>query len=353
MRVKLTLTLLASTFFLGTQAQITIKQADMPKKYQRYVAATIETDSASNFDATAGGANAVWDLSMVTFQADSLDTISFLRPAEIGYQDSFPSANLVFEEESDGGYIMAQSDENGIKWLGGVFTGDDSSMVIRFDKPLQYIKLPITSTSTHVDHGSFKIVQTMGEPPFQLTITIENTVQRSYEATGYGALKMPNGNSYDVLRLKVVEVDTSKTIVKSPLGSETTTDVEYEYYYEFWANDFGYPLAKIWVDSAYNDTSRVMEILDIENTSLGIEPSIQEMSFSVFPNPTSGQLNVHSPMDGGTVKIYNMAMQEVAVFAPNQTQRQMDVTHLPKGVYVVQLFSASNVPLASEKLVIQ
>lgn len=317
----------------------------MPKKFQRYAIAFVWTDEESNFDATAGGEMANWDLSSIKYDDDDVDTTQYLGPSETKYQDSFPTANIVFQEDENG-VIMARSSKDGIEWLGAVFEEDNMTRVLKFDKPLQHVKLPITNTSSHSDKSSFVFEEEFGPISFKSEITFS----RSYEATGYGTMKMKDNKEYDVLRLKIIEKDSTVNTQKSPLGTETSTEVTYEYYYEFWANGFGHPLARVEVDSAHHDSSMLIEVLDMSKTSVGTRRA-PEVSVSLYPNPASTTVNIQYPEEGVAVRILDVASKEV--LARNVGAGEMDVTHLQKGMYLVQVLSASGEPISVEKLMIE
>lgn len=334
-----------TTYTFYANAQITLKEADMPKKFQRYALAYVWTDEESNFDATTGGEKAAWDLSSLEYGDDDIDTTRYLGPSETKYQDSFPSANIVFQEDEDG-FVMAKSSKDGIEWLGAVFEEDGNTMVLKFDKPFQHVKLPITNTSSHSDESSFIIEQEFGPISFKN----ETVHKRSYEVTGYGTMKMKDNKDYDVLRLKIIERDSTITTQKSPLGTETSTEVDYEYYYEFWANGFGHPLARVEVDSAHHDSSMLIEVLDMSKTSVGTRRT-PEVSVSLYPNPASTTVNVQYSEEGVAVRILDITSKEVV--AKNVGMGEIDVTHLQKGMYLVQVLSTEGQAVSVKKLMIE
>jgi hypothetical protein len=63
-------------------------------------------------------------------------------------------------------------------------------------------------------------------------------------------------------------------------------------------------------------------------------------TFSVYPNPTSGILNIKSNEDVDNVTVYNLLGQNVASFDKNQiTDSSVDLSELSKGLYLVKITS--------------
>ena len=62
------------------------------------------------------------------------------------------------------------------------------------------------------------------------------------------------------------------------------------------------------------------------------------LSFSVYPNPTKGFLTIASSEQRiEQVAIYNLSGVLVNSYKPDHTQYKLDVSHLPAGVYFVQI----------------
>lgn len=79
---------------------------------------------------------------------------------------------------------------------------------------------------------------------------------------------------------------------------------------------------------------------------------------SIFPNPTSGMLYLRSDHYQGnfTLSVINMMGQEVSsqhVILNPGTATQLDVSHLKKGVYFVQMVTVGNEVLESRKMVLK
>ncbi|WP_179316173.1 T9SS type A sorting domain-containing protein [Winogradskyella undariae] len=74
-------------------------------------------------------------------------------------------------------------------------------------------------------------------------------------------------------------------------------------------------------------------------SSLGIEDNTFE-AFSVYPNPTSGVLNIQSTQDVDNVTVFNLLGQSVASFTKNEiTNSSINLSELSEGLYLVRVTS--------------
>lgn len=330
----------------GAQAQITIEAKDMVKKYHEYHLA-YQDDSTFTFDATQGGKDATWDLSGLVSDG-SPDTMIFDLPTTSEFKDSFPQSNLLLTQDS-GFFSFIKVDQSGLEWQGIVFGEGDSAEIVHFTDPMKRLAVPMTEGSKHYDRGSFSFEFEFGFPPFTIKVTSTEILTRSYEVDGYGSLKMPNDSSYDVLRLKVTEIDT--TINKGPSG-DPEIEVYHSYYYEFWAKEYGIALARIEVDSADHSKAGFVEFLDLERTKVGIASKVQaEKNFVVFPNPATHQINIVHNGKVGSVSLFDVSGKEV--LTQTGAVNMMNTSALKPGVYSLRALSHEGQLLDVERILIQ
>lgn len=88
-------------------------------------------------------------------------------------------------------------------------------------------------------------------------------------------------------------------------------------------------------------------ISHISNVSVGIESSQDEVSFQVYPNPTSDVLNIvleTQSEDVQEIEVYTTAMQKVRGYAiqPRQQQMTISVNDLASGIYFVMIGTQVN-----------
>lgn len=70
------------------------------------------------------------------------------------------------------------------------------------------------------------------------------------------------------------------------------------------------------------------------------QPVLETLGFSLSPNPCDGQTTLRLDSNqSASVRIYNMAGQQVGSASANNGEARLDLRHLPKGVYLVKTFS--------------
>lgn len=74
---------------------------------------------------------------------------------------------------------------------------------------------------------------------------------------------------------------------------------------------------------------------DVDGAAMGVK-DITSVEYSIYPNPTSKFLNINAKNPIQSVKVYNLAGQEVMSIAPKGINASLDVSVLAKGTYVLQ-----------------
>jgi len=78
------------------------------------------------------------------------------------------------------------------------------------------------------------------------------------------------------------------------------------------------------------------------DAQLGVEENTLN-SFTAYPNPTSGILNIKSTEEIDNVTVFNLLGQSVAKFGKNDiTNSSIDLSELSKGLYLVKVTSGNN-----------
>ena len=72
---------------------------------------------------------------------------------------------------------------------------------------------------------------------------------------------------------------------------------------------------------------------------------------SVYPNPTTGLLNVNNLVENSTIKVYNMIGAEVAVVENANQFNTIDLSSYNEGTYLVKIFSNNNIIVKKVNLV--
>lgn len=101
--------------------------------------------------------------------------------------------------------------------------------------------------------------------------------------------------------------------------------------------------------AGYNNAP-VPEDAMAETIQTTAEPEI-ETPVSLFPNPASDRLSIQvsEPSDVRGIRLYNAS--GVPVFQSQQYQKEIDVSKLPVGVYILMLNRASGEPTSHRLLI--
>ncbi len=76
-------------------------------------------------------------------------------------------------------------------------------------------------------------------------------------------------------------------------------------------------------------------------------------SFTIYPNPTTGRVTIEQEIGSGTLTLYNQLMQPVFTTNINHSPETIDISHLPKGVYIARFVSTASQTQITKKLVVQ
>lgn len=87
--------------------------------------------------------------------------------------------------------------------------------------------------------------------------------------------------------------------------------------------------------TALNNGAR-MDDFSIATTPLAVKDFAQ-FKFSSYPNPTSGQLNLSAAKNISKVELFNLLGQKVQSNTINAAQKQLDISNLQSGVYLMEV----------------
>ncbi|MCB0400441.1 MAG: N-acetylmuramoyl-L-alanine amidase [Flavobacteriales bacterium] len=152
--------------------------------------------------------------------------------------------------------------------------------------------------------------------------------------TSGNAISFRSGNCvYDVDELRVYKDRSSSALIK--VGSASTNDIRYEN-----NPSTSGMIRSLAIDSAHNISTIAVEMVDVDFTTTGVEKNAKPL-VRVFPNPTQGILHVFfHQAESGQLIITDLIGQQVKVQRiQNQRQVEVDVTHLPSGIYLLNFGS--------------
>ncbi len=84
---------------------------------------------------------------------------------------------------------------------------------------------------------------------------------------------------------------------------------------------------------------------------LKINEITEQVSVSVFPNPSKGQFTLILAKDKGTVEIYNMLGGKVYRSEIKNQKSEINLSNQPKGMYLITFYEGQK--MRTEKIVIQ
>lgn len=355
-------------FTTNSFAQITINSSDLPTTSGMYI-----RDNAGNtsiIDLNVTGPNTTWDYTGLS--SNGLDTIQYMTVSStnFAYQlyfnspfspdyDSdlaidgadFPSipavpitvTNVVnyFKKANNDGYYQTG--------FGASISGIPAS--VKYTPRDKVLPLPCTFGLTESNPFEWIFeVPTIGAYGQRKTRTVE--------VDGWGTLNLPNGGTYNTLRVKST-IEGIDTVYIDQFGfgiAIPSTQLEYKWY----AQGEGEPVLTVTAtDLLGTPTISGVNHKHHENTS-GISPkNILKTNLDLFPNPAAAntQVKYFTPIQGNltlslidvTGKIV-LAQQELCKANINNTYT-LDLSNLSQGFYTLQINQNGNV--ASAKLIIE
>ncbi len=159
---------------------------------------------------------------------------------------------------------------------------------------------------------------------------------RESNVDGYGQLITPHG-TYEVLRVhhKITELD-SMYIVLGPINQWIPINrVNSEY--EWWAKNKKRPVLKIETETLFGNETPT-RITYINNQVASVNENTLETN--IYPNPTSGILNIEAVTPIESVKVFSTDGRQVFEQASSGTMTTLDLSHLTPGMYTVQSISS-------------
>ena len=193
------------------------------------------------------------------------------------------------------------------------------------DNTTQAYRYKVTTTdvcgANYPDSSFHKTILLQSGVASDNSINLSWTPYLGLEFSTYNIYKNTNGTGYELLTSLSFNNTTYNDTAANVL------DNAYEYYIAIEAPDCNtVPLMSEFIKSNLEYINPNLEISDL---------SYLEESISLFPNPTSGQiqLNISNDIEVIKVKLYNVLGQQIAI-ATNNT---IEMSFLPSGLYYLQI----------------
>ena len=165
------------------------------------------------------------------------------------------------------------------------------------------------------------------------------------------------GNSWKNFSLDTYQYDTNNNQIsnknESWNGSAWKMSMAFANYFD--ANSFCSNI----VFQIYDSTGTYVQFGDSSSyyyhtATLGMQDWVMKDAIvSVYPNPTSGKITLHTGSQAGEIGIYNMIGNKVCSIPPTQGEisKEIDLSLLPKGVYVIKVQEGRTIGV--KKIVLQ
>lgn len=337
------------------------------------------TDNAPiGIEMTAPGGNQTWNFS--SLQSGFGQVRLVLDPSEGTTPESYPTANVLLEQIGGGeGYY--ESDENAFSVIG--FAGEDPigqgfQVNAPFDPPYVERWAPLAFFDLRNNNAALRVAVAADDIPGNLfeglpitpdSIRVNVNTNRTDLVDGWGTLMIPGG-TYDVLREKRTEYRS--VTLETKIGSFPWTDItglalsllmidelgeDTLITYSFWSDTAKEPIAIV---SMNNDETAVTsveykdnDVVSSNNTLINDEPTVY-----VYPNPAMVDARfeyTNMPAGRYTLSLYNLAGK--AVWSKDYQindylLEKVNVTHLPKGIYLYVLRDEQGRQLTAKRLIV-
>lgn len=303
------------------KAQITITLADMPQVGTNIVTST---DTAYGGSAGSIGTNQTWNHSGLLNHG--INSYSFVAVSGQPGASNFSGANLCMPAPADSMWQYLTTSASGV-FMNGLYNTSTSfpAPVVKFNPPMQLIKLPCTYNTTFINTAKASIKFALASPPID-SMDLRQTVNQSGIIDAWGSLTTPTG-TYNALRQKRTDLSTDSTFYYA-FGSWifSSEDKDTTVNYTWWANSIHYPVLEM--DQGDNDATYLL------SNVTGLK-DVSHIGFSIlaYPNPAATEMNFVLPEGQAKLQILDITGKVVSSYDVNGGEMKIDVSNLQNGAY--------------------
>ncbi len=342
------LKLASITTMLSVGFGAAVAQTTIPADSANYVIGentTIqEISNASSFSAGSEGSAIVWDFSGLAAGTQRDMNVEAVVTGGLTPDPVDAAVKLVIDRPiSDETYFYDPS-SSGLGYAGqswGVNTLNyENNNVLQWSYPI-----------TYQDSSSYAVsnTYTTGVGPTAVDHTIEGNV--SYKVDAYGRIKMPYGDVYEVLRIKITEMVTDTADV--PIVGNQVFNYD-NVMYEWRSASNKHFIIRFDRKKEGSSTQRRVYYQTGDSVNGGTQPTNVELlvpempDFMVYPNPAFDQLSIsYKSMDTEhftSARILDLSGRVIREFpvgsaAGKAHVESFDVSDLPSGNYLIDLSS--------------
>ena len=175
-------------------------------------------------------------------------------------------------------------------------------------------------------------------------IVYKVTYDRTWEVEGWGTLKTPFKTHSSVLKVKTTldQVD-SVNFFGTPFGIPRKL-VEYTWY----DAAYGLPVMKADGIEALGSVA-ITSVQYYDTRIVGLEEKEEEYSVSIFPNPTSENLNIYSA--NKEIVAYRIIDIQGKTIQSDKLTNSIAVDNFKSGMYIIQFLNKNNSVLNTERFI--
>ena len=353
----------SACFTTDLTCNTSITGADLP---HTGLSILLAEDTLTNVSLGSPGVSQVWNYSSLTYQYHKYAIYN--STSSTPYAATYPASNIdtygpgnmygnlyggAPVGPADNGYVFWKSDNTGF-WItgfrpeGGICAG-----VNVHDNP-QELLIGVPATYGSVFNNNARWELPLNKNASNVDTFYVRVIKKVITADACGSLTTPYGVYPNVLREHeyVITVDS----VYGRMAGYTVYSIEYKRdtlnNYTYLANGIGYPACIVHADK----NNVVKDVEYYSGTYSGINDNVaSEAQFSVYPNPSNGNITVEIPRNNSNadnqISIYNSLGSLVWQKNTSEVLVNIDLQSFSKGIYFVKIFNSER--NYSEKIVIQ
>jgi hypothetical protein len=332
------------------------------------------TDNAPSINIGITGEN-TWDYSALSStQVDATEVYS--ASTGIGSAD-FPNADVYINFL--GGELYLKINTNDVTQIGyvGAMMGFDVNTA--FNPQGIYSKAPLNYQDSYTDANGIGFTIPADEIPFldglglpinPDSIRITQVFNTSYEVDAWGMMTIPNGNTYDVLRIKKIQTTDTQIEAFIPIinwvdvtgligdGGDFGLGGGSVESYDFLADGIKEAIATVRMDTVGGNVVSVTYKAQDSGSTPVAEVGENDDLFAAYPNPAYGDVKIDiRGFDNGEydLKVFNIGGKEMMMKHLNinrDTAVTINVAHFDKGTYLYALIDESGKILRARRLMV-
>jgi len=341
-----------------------LTSANSPQVGDSYIISVLDSSKITATSQGGSGTGQTWDFS--TYPVDSTIALNYIDPSTTPDASDFSGANVA--TSAQGAYVYYSTTSN-FSVLGTYVSETADGITITeiqtYNPSDIYWTYPLSYGVTQAHTFSGTTNENYGGTIINIIRSGNDSV--TMDATG-SVITPDNKTIGNVLRLKTVQNFRDSSNQSASFGfSYYTIQITKTLSYLYYIDGTRYPVIKLdsTVETSIScvfgtcdtivSSSRDAEYYQVA-TATGVTAATATSSISVYPNPANGAVTISLTSAINSLTLANVTGQPVLSSADggiliNGNTASMNVSALPKGVYILQ--TTSNSATQSQKLIVE